>query len=426
MALVNLLDGIEKIYSLMKHIIINNTKWALINKVMQIAMQTLIFVLLVKLLSTQEFGIYSTVIAINLLVIHFVNPGITNIVTMQTARNHSNMNEIFSVALFTTWIYTLIFTLLISSIFLYFYSAKYLIVFIFITVTEIGVNRYLDIYYSYLMGQEEIKKISFLQTIYITFKLIIILIFFLFEFSSNVLVSIVFTNLIFSILFLYVIVKLVNIKLTTLNFNLLKKNFKLGIHFAIGITSKNISTNADKIMLSKMISYDATAIYTLANRVVQLAVLPLQALMMSTYASFFKYGENGISENVNFLKKISFYPLVFSIILGILIWNMAFLVTYIFGEIYNESIIIIKAFAFVPVLLTFNNLIADALTGAGFQYLRSLAQILTAIINIMMNFILILHIGILGAAIATLFSEVVLAFTLLGIIIYKNNLEKST
>lgn len=408
----------------MKHTIITNTKWALINKVIQIGMQTLMFVLLVKLLTTQEFGIYATVIAINLLVIHFVNPGITNIVTMHTARNHRHNYEIFSTALATTWIYTLIFTLLISSIFSYVYSSTYLMIFVLMTITEIGINRYLDLYYSYLMGKEEIKKISFLQTTYISFKFVIVLMFFLYELPIDTLFWIVFTNFIFSMIFFFVVIKLVNIKLTTINLDMLGKNFKLGIHFAVGITSKNISTNADKIMLSKLMSYDSTAIYTLAHRVVQLSVLPLQALFMSTYASFFKHGEKGINENINFLKKIALYPLVFSIIIGILIWNLSFLVTYIFGDVYYASIIIIKAFSFLPVLLTFNNLIADALTGAGFQYFRSLAQVLTAVINIIMNFVLIPYMGVLGAAIATLSSETILAFTLSSIILYKRKLQR--
>lgn len=393
--------------------IFHNTKWALINKILQVFFQTITFLLLVKLLSLEEFGIYATVTALCLILMNFVNPGITNIIT----RNIAQLKDIRNTLTFSfriTWLYSLFFTIISSVLLTLVFSEKYFIYFFILTLNEFLVNRYFEIIYAYYQGEEKIKKFSFIQTINIILKFLIVFILLLLDTSSNdIFIIFIISSFIANSIYFFMIFKNFNFTFSKYYSFQMRENFKIGMHFAISTASKNLSSNTDKIMISKMLSFDTTAYYTLSYRIIQLTMIPMQALFISMYTPYFKNGLHGIKNNLLLLIKVIKFPLIYILVVGILIFNFSFLVPDIFGDKYKDSIDLIKIFVFLPIFLTLNSLLADAITGAGYQKERTFFQLLSAILNIFLNILLINKCGVFGALYATFISEIFLLISLI-------------
>lgn len=68
--------------------------------------------------------------------------------------------------------------------------------------------------------------------------------------------------------------------------------------------------------------------------------------------------------------------------------------------------------------------VADALTGAGFQGLRSAVQVFVVLFNVLMNFLLIPSYTWRGAAWASIASDALLLITLLIVVWYVRRKER--
>jgi O-antigen/teichoic acid export membrane protein len=80
-------------------------------------------------------------------------------------------------------------------------------------------------------------------------------------------------------------------------------------------------------------------------------------------------------------------------------------VTYILGDEYQNAIATVRWLAPMPILGSIQLLLADTLTGAGFQKTRSAIQVTTALGNVGLNFWLIPLYSWKGAVWATLSSD---------------------
>jgi O-antigen/teichoic acid export membrane protein len=100
---------------------------------------------------------------------------------------------------------------------------------------------------------------------------------------------------------------------------------------------------------------------------------------------------------------------------GLCIPLLALFIPYILGIEYAETSRILLWLAPIPLLRSFSFLAADALTGAGYQGLRSVVQIGIALGNLGMNLLLIPKHGWLGAAWSSLISDGLLALVLCGL-----------
>lgn len=80
-------------------------------------------------------------------------------------------------------------------------------------------------------------------------------------------------------------------------------------------------------------------------------------------------------------------------------------IIYILGDEYQNAIATVRWLAPIPIIGSLQLLLADSLTGAGFQKTRSVIQITTALANIGLNVWLIPLYSWKGAAWATLSSD---------------------
>jgi O-antigen/teichoic acid export membrane protein len=102
----------------------------------------------------------------------------------------------------------------------------------------------------------------------------------------------------------------------------------------------------------------------------------------------------------------------YSLLAFLCLFFCAPIVQYILGSQYARTVEAIRWLALLPLLKTIHYFVADSLTGAGYQGLRTLVQICVAVVNVLLNLWLIPNHSWRGAAWSSLASDGLLAVSL--------------
>ena len=185
----------------------------------------------------------------------------------------------------------------------------------------------------------------------------------------------------------------------------IKSDIARGIYFSIGMSASNVNNNIDKTMLASMATLDATGVYGSAYRFINIGDVPVLALFNATYHRFFQQGSLGITSCLNFAKKLLPIIVVYGIFSFAAFQVFAPLVPKILGAEYQSAISTLRWLAPLPAINALQLLTANILTGLGHQKIRSIVQIIAAILNVILNIWLIPIFGLYGAIWATLTSD---------------------
>jgi O-antigen/teichoic acid export membrane protein len=178
-----------------------------------------------------------------------------------------------------------------------------------------------------------------------------------------------------------------------------------GVYFSIGQSAYNINSHIDKTMLASMATLEATGIYGAAYRLIEVGSIPIYAVLSASYPRFFQEGAGGIKCCLNLAKRLLPFVAIYGTcaLIGFLLF--APWITYILGDEYQNAIATVRWLAPIPIIGSIQLLLADTLTGAGFQKTRSAIQVTTALGNVGLNLWLIPLYSWRGAAWATLGSD---------------------
>ena len=182
-----------------------------------------------------------------------------------------------------------------------------------------------------------------------------------------------------------------------------------GLYFSISLSAQTIYNDVDKTMLARLGSLDATGIYGAAYRLIEVSFVPAWSLLAAAYPKFFRAGSGGMSATFHYAKRLLVRVLAYAALgtLGILL--CAGVVPYFLGPEYARTVEALRWLAPILVLRAIHSFLADALTGAGHQGLRSAIQASVAAFNILINFWLIPAYSWRGAAWSSILSDGLLA-----------------
>jgi O-antigen/teichoic acid export membrane protein len=189
-----------------------------------------------------------------------------------------------------------------------------------------------------------------------------------------------------------------------MSLRLLRRHVRLGAYFAASACATTIYGDIDKTMLGRLASFEAAGIYAAADRVVGMAFTPVMALLTAAYARFFRAGSEGMRGTAAYAKRLLPVSLGYGILVGLFLLLAAPVVPLILGDSYQDSVEALRWLAVIPALSALYYLAADALTGADAQGIRTVFQVLAAILNVGLNLILIPAYSWRGAAWATIAS----------------------
>jgi O-antigen/teichoic acid export membrane protein len=186
-----------------------------------------------------------------------------------------------------------------------------------------------------------------------------------------------------------------------------------GFYFAAGISAQNIYNDIDKTMLARLVpTLDATGIYAAAYRLIDVVLVPIRSLGQAAYPRFFRQGAAGVRSSVRVSLRLLPPAVAYGTLAAAIMFLAAPLLPQLLGHDYDQAVGAVRWLSLLPVLKSIQFAGADALTGAGFQGIRTSLQLFVAAINIAINFPLITRYSWRGAAWSSLICDGLLALCL--------------
>lgn len=198
--------------------------------------------------------------------------------------------------------------------------------------------------------------------------------------------------------------------------NVLFSSMREGFHFATCLASQSVYDDIDKTMLARLSTVESAAIYAVAYRFIEAAMMPIRSLAAATYPEFFRRGALGVTSAYGFARRILRRSVLYGIATAIALFVAAALVPLIMGRAYRDSALALRWLCLLPVIKSVHSFLSDTLTGANYQWQRSSAQILVAGFNVLINLWIIRAFAWRGAAWSSLMTDSLLMILLYVII----------
>jgi O-antigen/teichoic acid export membrane protein len=161
----------------------------------------------------------------------------------------------------------------------------------------------------------------------------------------------------------------------------------------------------DKTMLSHAGMNLANGIYTMAYRVIDIGTIPVSAIQAASVSQFFQRGRSSLKSASDLSCRLLKRALPLSCLIAVIMFAGAPLIPKILGPGFSQSTSALRWLCLIPVFRSVQTLSGAALTGAGYQSYRTLAQVVAAALNFGSNLWLIPAYGWHGAAWSSLATD---------------------
>ncbi|WP_306549549.1 oligosaccharide flippase family protein [Desulfobulbus sp.] len=184
-----------------------------------------------------------------------------------------------------------------------------------------------------------------------------------------------------------------------------------------GIADK-FYVDADKFMLARFASLSSAGVYSAGYRFVEMAFLPLHALLNAASPRFFRSAQNGILSALSYSRRICLAPLIYAISAGCVLFFAAPILPCLLGKEFEEAVNVIRWLAWLPLVTVPRLLLQYPLATNGLQRTGMLVVIAGACVNLALNFCMIPWWGWRGAVVATYLAEVLMSLLIVRSITY--------
>lgn len=397
-----------------------NTSWMFAAQGMRIVVQAVYFILIARALGTQQYGAFVGVGALVAIFTPFAGLGSGKLLIRDVARDPDAFGRCWGKVLLMTAItgFIMLFAVLGGCRFILPDSIPFVLV-LLIAVADIIFFQLVDSVGLAFLAVQRLDKTALFQVLPNIFRLAAI----------ALLAICVKTPTILQWGYLYLITTVISALLGVWQvqshigapvFCLPRTRAELreGFYFAVSNSALNIYNDIDKTMLARMSTLEATGIYAAAYRIIDVGFTPIRSLLFAGYAKFFQHGERGIMGSLSFAKKVFPIAAVYGLTGGILLAVAAPLLPYVLGPGFGDTTNALRWLSPLLFLKAVHYFAADTLAGADFQGVRSGIQVVVALFNVGINFLLIPLYSWRGAAFASIISDGLLAVLLCFTILY--------
>lgn len=203
-----------------------------------------------------------------------------------------------------------------------------------------------------------------------------------------------------------------NFGMPILNFQGVFATMREGVDYALAGAATRVNSEIDKVFLARLVSFEITGAYSAAYRFTDIIMIPINALLESSAARFFREGSNGIISSSTYAKKLLPIPVLYASLGGLLLYFCADFIPLLLGSGYIVSVPMLKLLAILPLMLMLRSFLCVIVIAGGHPRYNCIVYLTGALINIGLNFYLIPRFSWVGAALATIFAEIVMIFFL--------------
>ncbi|WP_169701584.1 oligosaccharide flippase family protein [Desulfobulbus propionicus] len=185
-----------------------------------------------------------------------------------------------------------------------------------------------------------------------------------------------------------------------------------GLLFALGGATLKLHADIDKTMIARLATLEGAGLYSAAYRIVEMATIPIMALMSIYQPRFFREAQEE-HKNSSFIPWNIFpIPLCYVLLACPFIYIFSMWIPIILGNSFSTTVLAIKWLSFLPIISLPRIILQTKFFAYGFTKIAVLFFILGTMINIIINLLLIPSTGWKGAVIATYISESIIGLTL--------------
>lgn len=388
-----------------------NTAWMLIGLGLRLVIQAGYFTVIARSLGAQHYGAFVGVVGLVGILSPFGTLGSGNLLIKNVARDHRKFKTNFGLALLTTISVSSLLFLLVVLI------ARYVLpptvpvsLAILVAASDLFGTSFTVICGQAFTAFERLKWTATINAMLSAVRLVAALILIAlyhnpsalewgwFYFGSTSLAAIVALGLVF-----------VKLGPPELGFARSGAELREGFYFSAGMSTATIYNDIDKAMLVRLGTLEATGIYGAAYRLIDVSFTPVASLLAAAYPGFFRAGTGGISGAIQFAKPLFWRALTYATLVSGAFLVGGGVVPYILGSEYRSTVEALRWLAILPMLKVVHVFLSDALSGAGYQGLKSLIQLGVAVFNILINLLIIPVYSWRGAAWTSIASDGLLA-----------------
>lgn len=406
------------IATLQKSTIARNTGWMFAGYGSRILIQAMYFVLIARSLGAQQYGAFVAVTALISIIAPFAGIGATNLVVKNVARTPSLLPEYWGNGLLMTCSTGAGFLLLVAAANrLLLPRSVGLSTLMLVGASDLILSRVIDLAACTFQAVEALGKTAQIQVFPSFARLVgIIALKMIVPHPSAATWALAYlaataASTIFSL-------GSVTIQLgrPRLALHRIRPELAEGFYFSVSLAAQSIYSDVDKTMLARIGSLDAAGIYAAACRIIDVSFTPVRSLLNAAYPGFFRHGKEGIHSSFVYSRRLARPAVVYSIGAAAALLVGAPLLPWLLGLEFARTANALRWMALLPLIKTIHYFFADALTGAGFQGMRTCAQIIVAVASVLLNAWAIPIWGWRGAVWSSIASDSLLAILMSAIV----------
>jgi O-antigen/teichoic acid export membrane protein len=388
-----------------------NTGWMFLGQGLRLLIQAAYFVIIARSLGVEQYGAFAAVTAMVAILSPFVGLGCGNLIVKNVARHPELLDECFGNGLFTTLVTGFAGVGIVVGICRWVLpSSITVVIIIMVALADLVGYRLLLLVASAFQALERLDKTAQLNVLISAARFVgIAATVAVVHHPSAELWSIVYAAAtgvatLVSLVSAKTLVKSLRVDARRLRAELLE-----GLYFSGSLSAQTVYNDVDKTMLARLSTLGANGIYSAAYRLIDVAFIPVGAVLAAAYPGYFRHGHGKTQGTYEYARRLLTRPIAYSLLAFVGLLLGAPLIPRILGGEYSRAEEALRWLAILPLFKTIHYFFADALSGAGHQGLRMCLQIVVAIFNVLANLWVIPAYSWRGAAWSSLASDGFLA-----------------
>ena len=198
----------------------------------------------------------------------------------------------------------------------------------------------------------------------------------------------------------------------------LQGHLRAGVPFAFMGGAQKLYVDADKFLLATLSTLETTGLYSAGYRFVDLAFLPMQALLTAAAPRHFRAGAGGIANTLRAIRLLVVPAIGYALLVAVALTLTAPLLPWLLGRGYEGAVTVVRWLAWLPLVGVVRLLLQRTLSASDRQTLGMIALIAGAAFNLVLTVWWIPLLGWRGAAAASYAAEGFMIVALSGLVIW--------
>ncbi len=363
-----------------------NAFWVLTGNGFRLVIQSVYFIIIARSLQVNEYGAFVAVVALAAILSPFVGMGTSNLLIKNVASDEGSFSLSWGRALLTTLATGALALLIVSACRFVLPADIHWAVLFYVSAADLIFGRLSDLV-GFAFGAKERFSITAQISVWISLSRLIglaSLTLFLHHPSVEQW-ALVYLGASFATAAGALSWALLALGMPKLNLENIGAELKEGFFFSVGQSAQSIYNDIDKTMLSKLGDLSSTGIYGAAYRLIDVSMVPLRSVISAAYPGVFRAGKGGIKGAMQYILRMLPKAFLYGLFILLALLVAAPVVPRVLGHEYARTVEALRWLAILPVLKSIHFFLADALTGAGYQRVRTAIQASVAILNVLIN-----------------------------------------